>query len=231
MKPRTSVIISVFNAERYLAAAIESVLGQTSPPDELIVVDDGSTDGSAMVAAGYGDSVHLLRQENRGTGAGRNRGIDAAAGELVAFLDADDLWEPGKLAHQSAILLDRPELDAVFGHSVQFVSPELATANAARLNVPPGSMPGLAASTMLVRSAAFQRVGRFREDHLLGEFIDWYSRALAAGFRSIVDPKVVHHRRIHDSNLGILRREDRGDYARILKAALDRKRTAAADDA
>ena len=87
-----SVIIPVYNGNRHLAAAVDSVLDQTVSPLEVIVVDDGSTDGTPRVAAAYGDAVVYLRQDNGGTGAARNRGVEHSSGQLLAFLDADDLW-------------------------------------------------------------------------------------------------------------------------------------------
>ena len=107
--PRVSVIIIVYNGETYLAEAIDSVLAQTWPDYELLVVDDGSHDGSRELTQSYVDAhperVRLLRHPggvNRGMSATRNLGLTHAKGELVAFLDADDIWAPGKLAEQVA---------------------------------------------------------------------------------------------------------------------------------
>jgi len=102
--PRISVIIPVFNGERFLGEAIKSALSQTLPPYEILVIDDGSTDGSAQLAESFGPPVRVIRQENRGEAAARNRGIDAAQGDWIAFLDCDDVWKPEKLALQAALL-------------------------------------------------------------------------------------------------------------------------------
>lgn len=93
-KPLVSIIMPCYNGEEFLAEAIGSVLGQTFQDFELIVVDDGSTDGSAGILAGYGDRVRVIRQANGGVSAARNVGIEAAHGEFIAFLDSDDYWEP-----------------------------------------------------------------------------------------------------------------------------------------
>jgi glycosyltransferase involved in cell wall biosynthesis len=106
--PTVSVIVPVYNAERYLGEALESVLAQTYSDYEVIVVNDGSTDGSEQVALGFGDRIRYIRQENAGPGAARNRGIELARGELIAFLDADDLWLPGKLAAQVEFMETHP---------------------------------------------------------------------------------------------------------------------------
>ena len=97
---RVSTIIPVFNGARYLGEAIESVMVQTHPALDVIVVDDGSTDGSAAVAQSFGDRVFTVRQQNLGQAAALNAGLALATGEYVAFLDADDLWEPEKAARQ-----------------------------------------------------------------------------------------------------------------------------------
>src|SRR5690606_28366702 len=117
---QVSVIIPVYNGERYLAEAVHSILAQTVPTLEIIVVDDGSTDGTARVAQRFGDAVCYVYQPNRGPAAARNRGLERARGEIVAFLDADDLWREGKLACQCARLEADPTLDIVLGHT-QFV--------------------------------------------------------------------------------------------------------------
>lgn len=98
--PLVSVVIPTYNAERYLGAAIESVLGQTATDLEVVVVDDGSTDGTEGVVRSYRDRVKYLKQENTGVAVARNRGIAESRATYVAFLDADDTWLPGKLERQ-----------------------------------------------------------------------------------------------------------------------------------
>ncbi|GAB4137044.1 MAG: hypothetical protein Kow0040_23410 [Thermogutta sp.] len=111
--PTVSVVIPAWNAARYLPETLRSVLSQTRPPEEIIVVDDGSTDDSAVVAERFGPTVRVLRQENRGESVARNRGIEAAHGDWIAFLDADDLWHPDKLAKQLAAVRSDPAVDCV----------------------------------------------------------------------------------------------------------------------
>jgi len=108
-----SVIIPAYNHARYLAEAIDSVLAQTYAPLEIIVVDDGSTDGTPAVAASYGDRIRYIRQENAGVGAARNNGIAAARGEYLAFLDSDDIWLPEKLEREIALFDADPQLGFV----------------------------------------------------------------------------------------------------------------------
>src|SRR2546426_10667200 len=92
-----SCIVPVFNGERYLHETLNSILAQTYRPLEIIVADDGSTDGTRTIVASYGQQVRYLWQLNAGPAAARNLGLTAAKGEFIAFLDADDLWHPEKL--------------------------------------------------------------------------------------------------------------------------------------
>ena len=95
--PTVSVVIPCYNAAPFLRETLDSALNQTRPPMEVVLIDDGSTDDSAAIAESYGDRVRVLRQENTGESVARNRGIDEAAGDWIAFLDADDRWEPERL--------------------------------------------------------------------------------------------------------------------------------------
>jgi GT2 family glycosyltransferase len=108
--PKISVVIPAYNAEGLIGAAIESVLAQTRPVKEIVVVDDGSTDGTGETARRYGSTVRLLRQENAGPSAARNRGIEAATGEWIAFVDTDDLWLPHKVEAEQEVLAAAPGL-------------------------------------------------------------------------------------------------------------------------
>src|SRR5439155_3006508 len=103
-KPLFSTIIPVYNRAELVGAAIESALGQEFDDQEIIVVDDGSTDNTLNLLAGYGDRIKVLRQRNSGPGAARNFGIKHARGEYVAFLDSDDLWFSWTLATYHAAI-------------------------------------------------------------------------------------------------------------------------------
>ena len=221
--PLVSVIIAVYNGERYLADAIDSVLAQTYRPLEVIVVDDGSTDGSAAVAGRYAPAARCFTQANAGVGAALNFGIGRASGDVLAFLDADDQWAEDKLSRQMAVLAGS-ECDMVFGHVRQFVSPELTPDQRAQLFCPEAPMPGFLKGTLLIRREAFRRVGPFDTTRRLGDFLDWYLRAQEAGLRAVLLPETLLLRRIHDTNMGIRERKSRTDYVHILKAALDRRR-------
>ncbi len=108
---RISVVIPSYNSAKVLPDAIESVLAQTRPADEIIIADDGSEDDTADVCEAFGDDVRYVRRENGGASSARNTGIEAATGDWLAFLDADDLWDPEKLEWQLAALAQNPEAD------------------------------------------------------------------------------------------------------------------------
>lgn len=222
--PRVSVIIPVYNCERYLSEAIESVLAQTYKMLEIIVVDDGSTDKTAEIVKKFDSSVHYCYQENSGCGAARNRGIELAQGNFFAFLDADDVWQEDKLMLQMNAFKKDPELDIVFGHVKQFHSPELDERMKAKLHCPSELMPGIAPSTVLIKRDVFLSVGLFETNLKIAEFADWHVRATELGLRMLMLSNLVAKRRLHKTNMGITKRQSRSDYVRILKASLDRRR-------
>jgi glycosyltransferase involved in cell wall biosynthesis len=224
--PLISVLMGVYNAAPYLAEAIDSILGQSYRPLELVVVDDGSDDGSAEVAKSYGDSIVYFRQENGGDAAARNTAVRLAKGEVLAFIDADDRSPPGRLALQWAVLAADPELDAVFGHVREFLSPELTGAGAGRIRQPwPEPMPWVGVMPMMIRREAFARVGPFAETLRLGSSVDWSARAVDLGLRSIMLPEVLVERRLHPGSLSLREQEARPQYLDVVKMALHRKRT------
>jgi len=224
-KTNISVIIPVFNGEKYLGEAIKSVFNQEVKPFEIIVVDDGSTDNSAKIAQQFGHEIKLLKHEkNKGLPATRNLGIKQATGYYLAFLDADDLWLEGKLINQLTFLENNLNIDMVFGNAEQYISPELSGKNRKNLRDELKIMPGFAAGTMLIRNESFLKVGLFDEKLELGEFIDWFSRAKDRGLTYRMLDDIVLKRRIHTTNMGISKRRHLTDYTAILRAALARKR-------
>ena len=224
--PLISVMIGAYNAEPYLAEAIESVFAQTHRPLELIVVDDGSTDGTAAVAQGYGDRLSSAQQENGGNGAARNRALQLANGNYFAFLDADDRFTPRKLEIQLAALDADPALDVVFGHVQEFVSPEIAEDVKAQIRNPAPVSPWTSPNLMLIRRESFDRVGPFSVSLRVGVTVDWYARATEAGLKALMLPDVVLERRLHGQNNGMREQSKRLQYVEVLKASIDRRRAA-----
>lgn len=218
-----SVVIPVYNGERYIGEALESVLRQSAPAAQIIVVDDGSTDGSAAVAQAFANVTYCL-QDNAGAAAARNRGIGYTTSEFIAFLDADDLWHPLKLERQLQAFVNRPELDIVFCHVDEFLTRDSPATQGAGPQLRKG-FPAFAPSAALAKRDAFDRVGLFATDCGVGEFIDWYARAMDAGLEGLALPETLFERRIHDANQGVTKRDSyNSQYLRILKKTLDRRR-------
>lgn len=227
MTTRISVVLPVYDREAYVAEALASVLGQSRPPDEVIVVDDGSTDGSIAAVQSLGSPiVRIVRRTNGGIGAARNTGLDHATGDVIAFIDSDDLWEPDKLAMQERILASRPDIALVFTHIVEFLTPEHAKDLAATYRARPRSVPGLTATTCVARRSGIDRIGPFDTGLRVGEFVDWLSRARDLGLQSLTLPETLARRRVHGRNTVL--RESNRDYLLALKRNLDRRRAKAA---
>lgn len=226
--PVVSVIIPVFNGERYIQEAIESVMAQQVPSLELIVVDDGSTDSSAAVVERVMPEARCLCQSHAGPGAARNLGTSVAIGRFLAFLDADDTWQPDKLSRQLAAFDADPALDIVTGLVEQFRSPELEPAVALRLHCPDQPLPGYVFGAALIRREAFDRVGPIATNVTRAEGVDWFARARGLGLRIHELPEVVLNRRLHTTNSSLRNRDSAVDFVRVLKASLDRRRGAAA---
>jgi glycosyltransferase involved in cell wall biosynthesis len=202
-----SAVVAVRDGERYLAETLDSILGQSVPPDEVVVVDDGSTDATPDALAPYGEQVRIVRQEPAGVAAALNRGIATSTGECLAFLDADDVWPRASLEARLVRLASPDRPDAVFGRIAQFVSPELGSSAESdfRFDVEPAHAPMF--QTMLIRRSAFDRVGPLATGYVIGANIDWISRARAARLRTAQVDDVVALRRLHRSNLGITERK------------------------
>lgn len=190
--PLVSVIMPCYNSAAHLNEAIDSVLSQDYPNIELIVVDDGSTDTSPDILRQYGDKIRVIFQANSGPAAARNTGMRAATGAYIAFNDSDDIWLPGKLSAQIALLEARPELGLCYtGWIVWDQIQPLADILAKQPQVSPELLvPGLSGwlylkllavcyihtTTALLRKSLLQQVGYFNEMFLIGEDHDYWLR-------------------------------------------------------
>jgi glycosyltransferase involved in cell wall biosynthesis len=174
-----SCIVPVFNGERYLAETLDSIFEQTHRPLEVLVVDDGSTDGTAEVVARYGDRLTYLSQQNAGHAAARNRGLHTSHGTFLAFLDADDLWHPEKLERQVDRFRGRPELEYCVTHVQNFWIPELAQESRGRRFAE--ALPGYSTVTLLARRTLFERIGPFNPRLRHGDDTEWLLRTMDRG--------------------------------------------------
>jgi glycosyltransferase involved in cell wall biosynthesis len=187
-----------------------------------VVSDGGRADPAPMLAA-CDVPARVVSRARGGPGAARNTGCAAATGAVLAFLDSDDVWLPEKLELQVGALRGDPSLDMVFAGVEQFFSPELGRAGSPRRSER-AERAGRLPSAMVVRAAAFARVGGFREGVIFGEFVDWYARATELGLRGCTVDQTLVRRRVHDHNAGVQFRSSRGDYVRVIKDLLDRRR-------
>ena len=223
MTPSVSAVICVWNGERYLEAALDSIRAQERPAAEIVVVDDGSTDATPAIAAA--PDVRYVRIEHGGVAAARNRALDEARGELIAFLDADDRWTAGKLRVQVDFMLAHPELGSTITHQ--------------HLELPPGAArprwiapaelekdgPCFGTASLVAWRWAFDRVGRFDPTLGIGEDTDWIVRAADLGVGMGVVTETLLNRRVHERNLSATRQPAQLEMLKVLRASIARKRS------
>lgn len=228
-----SCIIPVYNGERYLGEALDSILAQNYRPLEIIVADDGSTDKTKDIVLQYQeqketDSLRMLyvKQANAGPAAARNLGVSTAKGEFVAFLDADDLWHPSKLVTQMNRFQVPPGLDYCLAYVQNFWIPELKKeAETFRQHRIAQPLPGYVTGTLLARRALFDCIGGFDVSLGHGDAGEWILRADRANSKKEVLQEILLFRRLHSNNRSRLRAvESRDQHLQILKAHLDRAR-------
>ncbi len=226
--PLVSVMIPAYNAGRYLGEALDSVFAQSHRPIEVIVVDDGSEDGTAQVAESYGDRITFVQHARQGNGGARNTAVAEAHGDYFTFLDADDRFPPERVQLAVEALEADPELEAVFGHIHEFLTPDIDPEVRAKMRAPQEDMAFISPTVMLIRREAFLRIGDFDAGLNIGVTVDWAVRATDAGLRYRMLPKVALERRLHGENNGIRESHARNDYLHVLRASLERRRQDAA---
>ena len=209
--PAVSIITPAYNAARYIAQTLESVIAQTFADFEAVLVDDGSTDDTAAIVetfAARDSRIRLIRQRNRGIGGARNTAVAHARGRMIALLDSDDLWMPSYLGDQLALLYQNPHLDVLSANALNMGGPLDGTP------LRPVSGPPIAEITLLdlirtedavcilsvFRREVWDKVGGFDAELRGSEDYDFWLRALAAGFRIAFNPTPLgQYRRRPDS--------------------------------
>ncbi|MDQ3704900.1 MAG: glycosyltransferase [Chloroflexota bacterium] len=240
MQTTVSAIITTYNYGRFIAGAIDSVLNQTRRPDEVVVVDDGSTDDTASIVAGYeSHGVRYIYQPNAGAGAARNMGIQATSGKLIAFLDADDRWLPNKLELQLAHLRRHPTAGLITGSEWQinlerqgeldaeppvlFQRKPLGAANLYRQLLVENTLGN--PSIVLVKRACFERAGLFDEGLRLGQDWDMWIRIARVCRVGVVDAPLLNFN-FHSGSLTAGQREARiASNREIRRRYIDRVRS------
>jgi glycosyltransferase involved in cell wall biosynthesis len=194
-----SVVVAVLNAERYLREALDSVVRQGHPA-EVVVVDGGSKDDSVAIASSY-QQVRCITQRGEGLGNAWNEGIAASSSDLIAFLDSDDRWLPGKLEAQMGLLEADRELSAVIGMMRFFREPGEPLPRGFRAELLEGEHVGRMPGALLVRRRTFDELGAFEEGYRIAVDVDWFARLKDAGLGLGVVPEVVLEKRVHGSHL------------------------------
>lgn len=226
-RPTVSVVIPVYNGAAFLAGAVANVRAQTHPPQQIIVVDDGSTDESLRVAQTLGADVSVVAQENGGPAAARNRGLELVQGDFVSFLDVDDLWPADKLAGQLEIFARLPETEIVLGQTQMLMEP------GGELPLRPEAYAGLAnqphlylIGAALFRRSVFARLGGFDVKKRYGEDLDWFLRARESQVPLHLQAVPALVKRCHPLNMTHGKSLAEMGLAGVLHASLARRRKA-----
>lgn len=212
LMPRVSVIIPAYNTAKYIGETLDSVLAQTFPDYEVIVVNDGSPDTPALDSAvlKYEGRIRYIKQENRGSAGARNTGIRLAQGEFLAFLDSDDIWLPDFLAEQLNFFAENPALDMACADCVYFGSTQLQDKSWLSLDLIEGPVTfekvlpthgGAFASFALLRTQTVLKVGDFDESLRLLEDYHYWLKFLYLGGRMAYLRRVLGKRRVHSESL------------------------------
>ena len=218
---KLSIIIPAFNAEKYLKEAVESAAGQCPGLEkEIIIIDDGSKDHTADIAAGLAD--RLIRKNRGGAASARNAGFSEASGDLVLFLDADDVMTPGSIELLYKAMKDGA--DAVFAKAEDFISEELSIEEAAQLAPRGDAYFGGLAGCALIRKEVFDRIGLFDAALSSGETVDWMLRLQGSGAKIVRLDSVTLKRRLHLSNTSrVSKEQEMKNYAKLLRERMMRK--------
>ncbi len=195
-----SVIIPVFNGGNFIAEAIDSVLNQTTPVDEIIVIDDGSTDNTAQLLRSYSNKIKYLFQNNLGVSAARNTGIRCAKGKYIAFLDHDDIYLPNKIADALSIFTANPQADIVLGKwEYLFSNPIFEEIHRKKIGTTK-STSGVLVGSYVFKKTVFEKIGYFDEELKFAEDVDLMMRINNSNLQVFHSDQLHLKYRSHDSN-------------------------------
>ena len=218
-----SVIIPAYNCERFIAEAVESIRQQNYEPIEIIIIDDGSTDGTLACLKSLGEDIRYVYQSNMGPAAARNRGIAMARGEVIAFLDADDYWPANKLKVQLARMNRDPEIEVVLGR-IQCTGVLTEADRKIRFEGPDNTMISICLGSGVFRRSVFNKVGVFDESLRHYEDHDWFLRAREKGVSMIILKDITLHNRRNEYSMSRRKNKNDPSMIHILKKSLDRRR-------
>jgi glycosyltransferase involved in cell wall biosynthesis len=223
--PAVSVILPVYNGERFLRAAIESVLNQEQVRVELIVVDGDSTDGTGAISASFEDRLRYFRTVRDNVSIAKNFGIPKARHPLIAFMSSDDFWLPLKLQKQIAWMTSNPGVDMVVCQMRYFLHEGFAWPENFPRRLQDQEPVGLLPEGLLCRKEVFDRVGVFDPTLTTAEDVDWFARARERGEKIGVAPEVLLLKGVHDRNTSLTSPDIRSDLFRALRGSVRRKKT------
>ncbi len=228
-RPTVSCILAVYNGRQYLAEALDSIRRQSRPVDEIIVVDDGSTDDTVEIAERFGAPLRCIRQQNAGQSAARNHGVRVSRGDMLSFLDCDDLIHPKKIERQLRRFDEAPQLALIDAYAQNFWSPEVPQEQRQltgwqAMTHSDQPWPEFIA-TWLFRREAWQCAGQFDENRRFAEDSDWHDRVRFSGMPMETMRAVLARRRLHQTNLTRSNYVDHIDgLQRFYKEKIDRLR-------
>jgi glycosyltransferase involved in cell wall biosynthesis len=220
--PSVSAVLCVWNGARFLGAALDSVRAQERPADEIIVIDDGSTDETPAIAAA--PDLRSVRIEHGGVAAARNRGLDEARGDIIAWLDADDCWTPDKLRRQIEHMVAHPETALTFTRARFRLHPGVQRPRWIAPAELEADNPCFGTGTLAVWRWAVDRIGRFDPALHIAEDTDWIVRAVDLGMSLGIVPHTLLVRGVHDRNLSFERKLTQLEVLKVLRASIARKR-------
>ncbi|HBE20937.1 MAG TPA: hypothetical protein DEG17_06730 [Cyanobacteria bacterium UBA11149] len=217
-----SVIVPAYNAAKFLEKAIQSILKQAYEPLEIIVVDDGSTDATSHVVKRLDNSIRYIYQENAGPAIARNTGLKLAKGEIIAFLDADDLWPENKLDLQLEYLEKNPAMEIITGR-IQVMQSE-STDN--KRLFPEFKQPSLGVNlgAGLYRKSVFEKLGYFDPSLRQSEDLDFMMRVREAGITMVMLEEITLYYRLHETNITLQIEEKKSLILKAFKQSLNRRR-------
>jgi glycosyltransferase involved in cell wall biosynthesis len=227
--PLVTVIVAVHNGQRFLRPALESLYAQDYEPFEVVLIDDGSTDGSAEIARSFA-GIRYVHQENQGQAAARNTGLSLARGELLAYLDDDDLIPPHKLHRQAGYLVANAEVGCVLGRQEIMLEPGVDPPEWLKRDIVFGDLDGIPLVSAMIRTEVLRNIGGFDPSYRFAEDRDLFVRLRAHGVRIEVIPEVLLFRRFHGENVNFRLRPQKHPLLRSLKAKLDHERAASGDE-
>lgn len=222
-KSEVSVVIPAHNGARYLGEAIESVLRQSIAPIEILVVDNCSTDETECIAKSFSEiTYHRLSEAS--VALARQHGADHSSGELIAFLDQDDLWLPDKLAAQINYLSQNPGADCVIGQQMMFLQAGIIKPQWIKSSLLGVPLPGYLPSALILRRKALEKTGGFDASLSMASDVAWFFKVRHMGMRIGSVDQVVVHKRIHNQNESGQVTALQSEILRVIKQSLITRR-------